>query len=90
MCKFNPKNDSRRIDPCMKNLIAGINGVMDMEIFQIMACCCGHGKYPMTIIVRGLDGFTFDLISAEEISRKKKFYKKDKKGYYYIPETLKE
>ena len=87
MCKFNPKNDSRRIDPCMKNLIKGINGVIDCEMFCVMACCCGHGKYPMTIIINGVGERYFDLISGKEISRKKKFYKKDKQGIYYIPEV---
>lgn len=29
------------------------------------------------------------MCSSEIIKRKRKFYKKDKQGYYYIPETVK-
>ena len=85
MCKFNPKNDSRRIDPCMKPLIKFLK-----DDYKVVACCCGHSKYPMTIIVRSfLDGEYFELLTDTEISRKKKFYKKDKQGYYFIPEVMK-
>ncbi len=87
MCKFNPKNDSRRIDPCMKNFITNLNWFR-VESHKILACCCGHGKYPMTIVVWAIGG-TYDLVSGKSINRKKKFYKKDKQGYYYIPEVVK-
>ena len=30
----------------------------------------------------------FELFSGKLINRKKRFYKKDKEGYYYIPEVL--
>ena len=84
MCKFNPKNDSRRIDPCMKKFIDYYNhyGI------KTFACCCGHGKYPMTIIVK-FDGSYCDVFSLIKIPRKKRFYKKDKMGVYYIPECIK-
>ena len=82
MCKFNPKNDSRRIDPCMKKFIDYYNhyGI------KTFACCCGHGKYPMTIVVK-FDGSYCDVFSLIKIPRQKRFYKKDKQGYYYIPEV---
>ena len=83
MCKFNPKNDSRRIDPCMRNLI----DFLKLHGIKTLACCCGHGKYPMTIVVIW-GGIKFEILSYTEIKRKKKFYKKDKQGVYYIPETL--
>ena len=54
----------------------------------IVACCCGHGKYPMTIIIEGINGNHFDLVSGVSIPRKKRFYKRDKQGYYYIPEVI--
>ena len=84
MCKFNPKNDSRRIDPCMKNLIdfLKLNGI------KTLSCCCGHGKYPMTIICKW-GGNIIEIFSYKEIPRKSRFYKKDKHGVYYIPETIK-
>ncbi len=85
MCKFNPKNDSRRIDPCMRKFIEGLNLSFSRNV-RTMACCCGHGKYPMTIIVQDY-GMVWDLVSGMVIPRKKRFYKKDKQGYYYIPEV---
>ena len=82
MCKFNPKNDSRTIDPCMKNLI----DFMNLNEIETLACCCGHGKYPMTIVVNW-EELKFEIVSNTEIPRKKKFYKKDRHGFYYIPEV---
>lgn len=87
MCKFDKKNDSRRIDPCMKNLIDLLNAKGGR--IKTLACCCGHGKYPMTIISSINKFHIWDVVSGESIPRKKKFYKKDKQGYYYIPEVLK-
>jgi len=44
----------------------------------------------LTIIcrVRGRRNRFYELISGKEIPRKRNFYKKDKEGYYYIPETV--
>lgn len=86
MCKLNKKSGLTRIDPCMRNLIEFINEHSNMV--TTVACCCGHGKYPMTIVLKDSLGLVYDLMSGIEIPRKKKFYKKDKQGYYYIPETL--
>jgi len=45
----------------------------------------------MTLLIRsGKDGVVVDICSGEIIPRKRNFYKKDKKGYYYIPEVSKE
>ena len=88
MCKFNPKNDSRRIDPCMKPLI----NWFDRRGYKTLACCCGHGKYAMTVVVELhlVDRFQIvEILSGIEMPGKKKFYKKDKRGYYYIPEVEK-
>ncbi|GAG87699.1 unnamed protein product, partial [marine sediment metagenome] len=51
---------------------------------------CGHGKYPMTIIIQNtkLKECRWDLVSGKMIPRKKKFYRKDSEGYYYVPEVL--
>ena len=83
MCKFNSKNDSRVIDSCMIDLIE----FLQIHGIKTLACCCGHGKYPMTIICKW-DDKNFEIISYKIIPRKKKFYKKDKQGYYYIPESV--
>lgn len=85
MCKFNPKNNSRKIDPCMENMSFVLQERFDVPI---AACCCGHGKYPMTIVLQDQFG-AFELFTGVEVPRNKRFYKKDKQGYYYIPETLK-
>jgi len=81
MCK---KHNPRKIDECMINLIDSL------QIYNVptRACCCGHGKYPMTIIVQTCDGRFFEICHNKFIPRKRRFYKKDKQGYYYIPEVL--
>ncbi len=84
MCKFNPKNDSRTIDPCMKN---GVWVLSERFGINIVASCCGHKKYPMSIIIKDKLG-VFELFSGKDIPRKKKFYKKDKQGYYFIQECI--
>ena len=87
MCKKKQfKYCPSEIDECLVRLIEFMK-IMGGKL-QPVASCCGHGKYPMTIIVRNHLGITWDLISNEIILRKRNFYKKDKQGYYYIPETL--
>ena len=91
MCKFNPKNKGRRIDPCMKNFIEILNILLKNNYSgKIVSCCCGHNKYPMTIIFRGgIDGKCYDIVSSKTIPRQSRFYKKDKQGMYFIPEVMK-
>ena len=55
--------------------------------YRTVACCCGHGKYPMTLVVEG-NRRHLELFSGHFIARKKRFYRKDEDGFYYIPETL--
>ncbi len=73
------------IDKCMRNLIDFMK--VKGGKLQPISCCCGHGKYPMTIVITN-GKIIWELVSNEIIPRKKKFYKKDKEGYYYIPEVL--
>ena len=85
MCKLSKKSGLKRIDPCMRNLI---NFVKAMN-WETLACCCGHGKYPMTIVVKSICGLGgFELLSKTHIQRSRKFYKMDKQNYYYIPEVV--
>jgi hypothetical protein len=61
------------------------------EGHHTVACCCGHSKYPMTIVVRWKSGKHVhyqELLSSTIIERTRRFYKKDSEGYYYIPEVL--
>lgn len=82
MCK---EHNPRIIDKCMKNLIEFLN---EKTKLNICACCCGHGKYNLSIVCKDEKGEAFDLISQTDIPRKKRFYKKDREGYYYIPEVI--
>ena len=70
-----------RIDPCMKDKMAMLFALS----IPTLACCCGHGKYPETIVVNSSYG-PHELNTGTKIPRKKRFYCKDKDGIYYIPE----
>ena len=84
MCTFNPKNNSRFIDPCLVNLIK----FLEEHGIRTVACCCGHGIYPMSIIVRtGREGVTREICSNTTFEgRRKRYYKRDENGVYFIPE----
>ena len=88
MCKWSKWGDTR-LDPCMKNIIELLN---DLGV-KTYACCCGHGKYPMTIVAeeKTYNGVhAFEVFTMETIPRKTRFYKRDKQGHYYIPECVEE
>jgi len=76
-----------RIDPCLVHVITLLNE-KDSHL-ETLASCCGHGKYPMTIVVRSV-WKTWEVFSGIELKRKKRFYVKDSEGFYYIPEVSKE
>ena len=56
--------------------------------FKTVACCCGHGKYNPTIIIKDKKGNIFEFFSRKKLDFKKRnrYYKKDINGFYYIPE----
>jgi len=85
MCEHNTKSGNKRIDPCMNAII----DLVKITKFVPLACCCGHGKYVQTIVVRDKTGPVYDLVSNQIIKRKKKFYHKDAEGVYFIPESTK-
>lgn len=89
MCKFKKYQKSNpRIDKCMRPLIK----CLKREGYNIVACCCGHNKYPMTIIEKWKSGEFIhyqELITSCIIPRTRRFYKRDKNGLYFIPELLK-
>lgn len=75
------------VDKCLNNIITFIDNYSDD--WRTISCCCGHGKYPITIVVECKStGKKMELFSDIEIDRKRKFYKKDSEGYYYIPEVI--
>jgi len=71
-----------RIDPCMEDELRRLreSGI------RTLACCCGHSRYHKTIVVP-TGGEIIELFSGVKIPRKKRFYVKDKDGFYYIPEV---
>ena len=87
MCKkTNYKTPNTRLDKCMRPIIQWLKNK-----HIPVACCCGHGKYPITIVVKeGRNGkiVYVEIFSQIIIPRTKRFYKRDKQGYYYIPETI--
>lgn len=77
-----------KIDKCMDNIITFINHYCDD--WKTLACCCGHGVYPMSIVVECKStGKKMEIFSYEELENIRKFYKKDNEGFYYIPEVNK-
>jgi len=78
------------IDECMRPLMMIIEKGLEYTFLETKSCCCGHGKYPMTILIRDkMSGKIYELMSNKVISRTRNFYKKDKDGYYFIPEVIK-
>ncbi len=89
MCK-KTKGCGRKIDPCMRHFVKNANKLLNKRV-EIRMCCCGHGKYPMTIILLDkLSGAYFEMFSGKLFLKSRKFYKRDKQGYYYIPGIKKE
>ena len=82
----NQANKFAKVDRCMANLIRLLNVLK----VKTLACCCGHGKYDMSIVILARDDKTRrELISGKIIPRERRFYKKNQKtGYYYIPEVV--
>lgn len=85
------KRGTVRVDACLKEIIQELN---DKGIITL-GCCCGHGKYPRTIICLEDDGRfacreigdIYEWYSSIIIKRKRKFYSKDAIGFYYLPES---
>lgn len=92
MCKkTNYKTSNPRIDKCMRRLIKYFN----VHGTKTVSSCCGHGKYPITIVVMEDDGMVYELLSGKMLYnkdasnyRQRNFYNRDKQGYFYIPETI--
>jgi len=76
-----------RVDSCIRHLILSLSN----HGYNTVGCCCGHGRYPMTIICR-VDGTNryYDLISGVDVKSKRGggWYILDNDGYYYVPEVI--
>ena len=79
------KGKTFRIDKCMREHVRKLRENYNLET---VACCCGHGKYNMTILIKDEKGRIRDYHTGLIINRKKRFYKKDNEGYYYVPEVV--
>jgi len=94
MCKFVNNTKHSRTDKCMKQMIADINVYLDATKERtIVGCCCGHGRFPMTIVMRDNkqkpgQSPVWELFSKVRIPRTRNIYRKDDEGYYYIPEVM--
>ena len=79
-----------RVDGCMRKTIQDMNDpCSDHVTIETLGCCCGHGRYPETIIIRADHGGIYEYHSGIEIPRTRRFYLTDDDGYYYIPEISK-
>ena len=89
MCELE-KYGTTRIDPCLYELIDGVRQFRD-GLFKPIMSCCGHGKYPTTIIVQNKSsGFVFEWFTGialnKRVRKKQPYYKKDSESFYFIPE----
>lgn len=95
MCK--KKNYcNREIDSCIRNKVTAINSIPDnngSSKFATMLSCCGHDKYPKTIVVFNrrtyevFEWFTKTVLSQGK-RKGKKYYRSDSEGNYFLPEIL--
>jgi len=76
-----------RIDKCLIEVIEKIKEVFD---FETLSSCCGHGKYPKTIVCRNRQGEIFEFFSLKSLKKTKRnrYYKKDEQDYYYLNPAL--
>ena len=77
------------MDPCLVRQVKLLNWRYRGH-YRTLGSCCGHGRYPKTVVVQDLrKQRTFELFSEKDIPRKKRFYRRDRDGVYYIPEVSK-
>ena len=76
-----------RIDKCLISIINNLNKSTELKT---LVSCCGHGKYNSTIVVKDKIGNIFEYYSNKSLTPKKRnrYYKKDNKGFYFIPELV--
>jgi hypothetical protein len=93
MCNW-VKSGNQRIDPCLRKTIQFLQNSF---AFHTLACCCGHGKYKPTVVYKNTKGEIFAAVIPEHLPayllqgtikmpRKKRFYRRDADGVFFIPE----
>ena len=70
----------RNIDPCLRKIIAFLN----RKSIKTVSSCCGHGKYKPTIIIETRYKTYLEIFSGRYLNNHKRFYRRDKDGYYYL------
>lgn len=72
-----------RLDPCIVSLIQVLND----DGIRTLACCCGHDRYEPTVVAT--DGKKiYEVGTGIVIPRIRRFYSKDKDGFFFIPECV--
>ena len=77
-------NKKFRVDGCIRKMIHQLN----LRGVDTVGSCAGHLRYPPSIVYKTMTNEYYELFSGVRIMRKKRFYLKDKDGFYYIPEAL--
>ena len=81
----NQANIFAKVDDCIAKELIRLN----RKKIYTLASCCGHNRYKKTIVVLDKDNATrMEYFSKKIIPRKRRFYRTDMEGYYYIPETI--
>ena len=96
MCeKIITHGSAREIDPCLEEELKKLENTFPRfkEKFKMIMSCCGHYKYSKTLILQNRGSKVhFEWFSGIRLSGTKRsdtrapFYRRDKEGYYYIPE----
>jgi hypothetical protein len=76
------RGKSITVDRCMGADVAALqeNGI------TTLGCCCGHGRYPRTIVCRDPEG-AYEYFSGIRLGQKtRNFYRRDSGGHFYLPE----
>lgn len=73
------------IDSCIADIVDVIN---KSGRFHTLGSCCGHGIYPVTIVVRDalFPQMAMDYATRIPIPRKRHFYRRDASGIHFLPE----
>lgn len=82
MCKW-LKSGNTRIDSCLRTTLLELQ----KQDIVVLASCCGHGIYKKTVIARFPDKEPYEFFSKTKIPRKRRFYKRDCNGVFFIPEV---
>jgi len=77
-------NKKFRVDGCIRQMIYQLN----IRGFDTVGSCAGHLRYPPSVVYKTMTNEYYELFSGVRIMRTKRFYIKDKDGFYYIPEAL--